>query len=499
MCHTANNKGVFIPHTKNVLRLFLAVVCLLTITEFVTPVYAQKPGIESLRNTSKAFAAVAREVSPAVVFIQVEQSIKNQPTERFFSPFGEGSPFGDDFFRRFFGEPLPEKPEKSRKTPQQHIVGQGSGFIITTDGYILTNNHVVGNADKITVSLKDGRVFTAKTIGADALSDVAVIKIEAKDLPVLPLGNSDSIEVGEWVIAIGNPFGLSHTLTVGVVSAKGRSGVGLADYEDFIQTDAAINPGNSGGPLVDLDGNAIGMNTAIFSQSGGNMGIGFAIPINMVKSIKDQLVNSGSVTRGYLGIMIQELTPELTEHFGLKDQKGILISEVTKGSPAEKAGLKQGDVVIEFEGNPTEKIGPFRNSVSLMTPGSKKQITVLREGKRKTLTIAIGKLTNDNLVVGDTSSQMHNLGITVQTLTSDLARQFDIKGEKGVVVTQVMPGSIAEMSGIEVGSIIEEVNRNPVRNTEEFKHALEKTPEHGTVLLLVKGKNYSRYITLKFE
>ncbi|MFQ5715202.1 MAG: DegQ family serine endoprotease [Candidatus Scalinduaceae bacterium] len=498
MHYTANIKKELTQYPRCMLRLFPAVVCLLAIVVFVTPVYAQKEGLESLRNTSKAFAAVAREASPAVVYIQIEQSVKSQPTERFFFPFG-GGPFGNDFFRRFFGEPLPEQPKQFRKAPQQHIVGQGSGFIISTDGYILTNNHVVGNADKITVRLNDGRVFTAKTIGTDKLSDVAVIKIEATDLPVLPLGDSDSIEVGEWVIAIGNPFGLSHTLTVGVVSAKGRSGVGLADYEDFIQTDAAINPGNSGGPLVDLEGKAIGMNTAIFSRSGGNMGIGFAIPINMVKSIKDQLVKSGSVTRGYLGIMIQDLTPELKKSFGLKDQKGILISQVTEGSPAEKAGLKQGDVIIEFDGKPTEKIVPFRNHISLISPGTKKEITVLREGKRKNLTIAIGKLTNDKLIAGGFPSQMGDLGITVQTLTPDLARQFDVKGEKGVIVTQVAPGSIAEMAGIEVGAIIEEVNRKQVRNIEEFKHALARTPEDGTVLLLVKGRNYSRYITLKLK
>jgi len=233
----------------------------------------------------------------------------------------------------------------------------------------MTNNHVVGDADKVTVRLKDGREFTAKTIGTDPRSDVAVIKIDAANLPVLALGDSDSLEVGEWVIAIGSPFGLSHTLTVGVVSAKGRSRVGIADYENFIQTDAAINPGNSGGPLVDLYGRAVGMNTAIFSRNGGYMGIGFAIPINMASTIKDQLIKTGRVTRGHLGIVIQDLTPELAESFGLDDHNGVLVAEVTQGSPAEKAGMKQGDVVVEFNNKPVENIGSFSQQCGAQDSG----------------------------------------------------------------------------------------------------------------------------------
>ncbi len=479
--------------------LLIIAVCMLAVLLAPFPVQAKDHGLESLRQTGKAFADVAREVSPAVVFIQVEKMVQ-QPNVQFFSPFGEGSPFGDDFFRRFFGTPSPEGPNRFQEPQQKNrVVGQGSGFIFSEDGYILTNNHVVGDADKVTVKLLDGREFTAKTIGADPHSDVAVIKIDDKNLPVLALGDSDAIEVGEWVVAIGNPFGLSHTLTVGVVSAKGRSSVGIADYENFIQTDAAINPGNSGGPLVDLDGKVIGMNTAIFSRSGGYMGIGFAIPINMAKAIMDQLIQTGSVTRGYLGIVIQNLTPDLAKSFGLEDHKGILVAEVSKDSPAEEAGLKQGDVIVEFEGKPVDEIGPFRNRVALKAPGSKGKITVLRDGERQTLAITIGKLPEEELASAGQPHSMDKLGFIVQTLTPELAQQLGIKDTKGVVVTSVTPGSVAAMAGINPGTVILEVNRKRVNNAEDFKRAMAQTPENGTVLLLINDGKYSRYVALRVE
>jgi serine protease Do len=305
--------------------------------------------------------------------------------------------------------------------------------------------------------------------------------------------------VGEWVVAIGNPFGLSHTLTAGIVSAKGRSSIGIADYENFIQTDAAINPGNSGGPLINLDGKAVGMNTAIYSRSGGYMGIGFAIPINMAKAIKDQLIQTGSVTRGYVGIVIQDLTPELAKSFGLDNHQGILVAQVSEDSPAEKAGLKQGDVIVEFSGKPVNEVGSFRNLVALKTPGTKDKVTVLRNGKRKTLSITIGKLPDNELAVVGTPHNLEKLGFTVETLTPDLARQFGIPGEKGVVVTQVTPGSVAALAGINPGSVILEVNREPVSNIEEFKRAVTKIPEKAAVLLLIKDGQYSRYVALNAE
>ena len=477
----------------------IAAVCLLAFLLVPFPAQAQDHGIESLRQTGKAFAAVAKEASPAVVFIQVEKRINQQRSVQFFSPFSENSPFGDEFLRHFFDAPQSERPRQFRQPPQQQVVGQGSGFIISKDGYILTNNHVVGDADKVTVKLQDGREFKAKTIGTDSHFDVAVIKIDNKNLPVLPLGDSDAIEVGEWVVAIGNPFGLSHTLTVGVVSAKGRSRVGIADYENFIQTDAAINPGNSGGPLIDLDGKAVGMNTAIFSRSGGYMGIGFAIPINMIKSIKDQLIQSGRVTRGHLGIAIQDLTPELAKSFGLKNQQGILIAQVSEGSPAEKVGLKQGDVIVEFAGKPVDEVGAFRNVAALKTPGSKEKITVLRNGKRKTLFITIGEMPDDELAALGEPHSLEKLGLTVQTLTPDLARNFGIQDGEGVVVIRVTPGSAAALAGINPGVVILEVNRTPVSNTEEFKRAVAQTQEGDVVLLLIRDGQYSLYVPLTIE
>jgi serine protease Do len=462
------------------------------------PALAKDGGIESLRQTSKAFADVAKKVSPAVVFIQVEKTVE-QGNAQFFSPFGPGTPFGDDFFRHFFGMPGPQEPQKFHQSPRHRIVGQGSGFIISSDGYILTNNHVVGDADKVTVKLLDGREFTAKTVGTDPHSDVAVIKIDATDLPALQLGDSDAIDVGEWVVAIGNPFGLSHTLTVGVVSAKGRSSIGIADYENFIQTDAAINPGNSGGPLVDLDGKVVGMNTAIFSQSGGYMGIGFAIPINMAKSIKDQLIQTGSVVRGYLGIVIQALTPDLAKSFGIKDQKGILVAQVSEGSPAQEAGLKQGDVIIAFNGKPVDQIGPFRNEVALKKPGSKQDITILRNGDRKVLTVTIGILPDKGPAAAGSPHNLEKLGMTVQNLTPQLARQFGLEGQKGVVVTDVSPNSAAALANIRPGGIILEVDRKPVKNMEEFKKAIAAIPENSPVVLLIKEGEYARYVVLETE
>jgi serine protease Do len=479
-------------------KLPAAVLAILLTVFFVGPLQAQEKAIESLRETGKAFASVAKKVSPAVVFIRVEKEVSAQQMPQF------PAPFGDDFFRRFFGQPLPKgHPRPFQPAPKRRQMGQGSGFIVTSDGYLLTNNHVVADADKVTVTLVDGRKFTAKIVGTDPRSDVAVIKIDAKNLPVLPLGDSDKLQVGEWVIAVGNPFGLSHTITAGIVSAKGRSSVGISDYENFIQTDAAINPGNSGGPLVNLDGQAVGMNTAIFSRSGGYMGIGFAIPINMIKVIFDQLVKTGHVTRGYLGIMIQDLTPELAKSFDLKDNQGVLVAQVTKDSPAEKAGLKQGDVIIEFAGQPVKKIGPFRNRVALKAPGSKQTIVVLRDGKRKELAVTIGKLPDKGgsktAKSGPAAEKLEKLGLTVQKLTPELAKQFGYKGRSGVLVSEVQPDSPAANAGIRRGVLIEEINRQPVKSVDEFERIVAKAHKNGTILLLVREGEYSHYVALSLD
>jgi serine protease Do len=494
-----------ILHTKQTLSNYIiSGIVLLLFTFICLPVQSQEIGIENLKETGHAFASVAKKVSPAVVYIEVETTVANQSIQNQ-SPFGGVTP--DDFFRHFFGPNFPgQQPGQSPQfkqvpQPQQRMMGQGSGFIISKDGYILTNNHVVGDADKVTVKLEDGREFIAETIGTDPHSDVAVIKIDAQGLPVISLGDSDALNVGEWVVAIGNPFGLSHTLTVGVVSAKGRSNVGLADYENFIQTDAAINPGNSGGPLVDLDGKVIGMNTAIFSRSGGYMGIGFAIPVNMLERIKDQLIDTGEVNRGYLGIVIQDLTSDLAESFGLNKQNGIVVSQVSEDSPAEKSGLKQGDVIIEFDGKTVTEVGSFRNRVAMKEPGSNHNIKILRKGKQKTLSVTIGKLPAGESIASSGSIQyLDKLGLTLQNLTPSIAQQLNLEeSDAGVVVTQVTPGSVADMASIEAGFLIQQVNHQAVSNIDEFRKAIAETSKNGSVLLLVKNGQYSSFVVLKVK
>ena len=490
---TQDKKSILKNRNK---RLYFAVIVLLSMLPF--PAFAQNHGVENLRQTGKTFSAVAKKVSPAVVFIQVRKTVQNRPTIPFRFPFGDG----DEFFRRFFGPDFPgtaprQNPPQVPQAPRQ-MTGQGSGFIVSKDGYILTNNHVVGGADEVTVRFQDGREFSAETVGTDPHSDVAVIKIDADNLPHIPLGDSEALEVGEWVIAIGNPFGLSHTLTVGVVSAKGRSSVGVADYENFIQTDAAINPGNSGGPLINLDGEVVGMNTAIFTQSGGYMGIGFAIPINMAKDIMGQLIKSGTVTRGYLGISIQNLTPDLAKSFGIDRQKGVLVAEVLAGSPAEKAGIKQGDVIIEFAGKPVKDTGSFRNSVSLKTPGTKQKLAVVRNRKKVLLNVTLGKLPHEQLASnGDASQRSARLGLSVKPLNTELARQFGLSEKQGVVVTAVAPGSAADLAGIRPGALVLEVNRQKIRTLRDFRKALAKSAENDPVLLLIKQDGSMRFVSLK--
>jgi serine protease Do len=481
---------------------------LLLLLVFSVPAYAQEEGIESLRNTSKAFASVARKVSPSVVFIQVESARTQPPIQQFSRPFGQGGPFNDDLLKRFFGDQfrgIPQVPGQQGIQPQRKMMGQGSGFVFKADNgflsdktYIMTNNHVVEHADKITVKFQNGQEYIAKIKGADPKSDVAVLEIETDKIPALKLGNSSRLEVGEWVVAIGNPFGLSHTLTVGVVSAKGRSSVGINDYENFIQTDAAINPGNSGGPLVNLDGKVIGMNTAIFSRSGGSMGIGFAIPINLAKNIARQLINTGEVVRGRIGIVIQPLTNELAESFSVEPGQGIVVAQVFDNSPAQRAGIEQGDVIISYQGNKVDNVGRFRNSVSLTAPGSKEEIVVLRNGKRKNLTITIGKQENEQQIAEGPAQSADEIGLTVKSITSQRAKQYNIKAGSGVVVTHVKPNSIAEMAGIKAGTIIIQANRKQIKSASDFKQAIKDSASKKNLVLLVKDNDFQRFVVLKW-
>ena len=457
------------------------------------PSIAQDAGLENLRESGKAFRSVAKQVSPAVVYIQVEKEVEQQTMQ---NPFGN-SPFGDEFFRRFFGQPNPHQKQQPQRKRQS--VGQGSGFIISADGYIMTNNHEVGYAYRVTVQLLDGREFTAKTIGTDPPTDVALIKIEADEkLPFLKLGDSDRMEVGDWVLAFGNPFGLSHTLTAGIVSAKGRSGIGLTDYENFIQTDAAINPGNSGGPLVNLDGEVIGMNSAIFSRSGGYMGIGFAIPVNMVKNVRNQLVEHGTVTRGRLGVYIQDIDQDLADSFELDQTTGILVAQVIEDSPAEKAGIKQGDVILKLNGEKIDKVAKFRNTIALTRPGTKIKLTVLRDGKTKQLKVTIGSLETDDEGRPVSADKIPKLGMSLQKLTNELADQFGYEGDSGVMVTAVEPDSIADRAGIKRGDLIEEVNRKAVTEPQQVKELIKESDKK-TILLLVRQGDASRYLALKLR
>jgi len=461
------------------------------------PALAEDAGIDALRQVGKAFATIAEKASPAVVGIKAEKTITyEQPTFRDW-PFGEQfGPFDDDIFDRFFRWRSPRRRAPQQRKYQQ--TAQGSGFIVSDDGYILTNNHLVGDAEKVLVKVGEDPEVEAEVIGKDAESDVAVIRIDKKGLPHLEMADSDELEVGEWVVAIGNPFRLSQTVTAGIVSAKGRSGFSLAEFEDFIQTDAAINPGNSGGPLLNLDGKVVGINTFIISQTGGYMGIGFAIPINIAKFVYQRLVEKGEVERGYLGIVYQELTPESARPFGLdKDTKGVAVTQVLEDSAADKAGLKRYDVIVELDGEPVENGNQFLNRVAMLKPGTRVRIVVLRDGKRKTLTAKLGTRPPADQAPGAEPKIQQQLGFTVKNLTDEYAQRLGFEGLSGVVVTSVEAGSQAAKKGITAGMLIMEVDREPVKNTKDFDEAIQKAKKEGSALLLVNDGSYTKFVVLK--
>ncbi len=346
------------------------------------------------------------------------------------------------------------------------------------------------------MTLQNGRKTTATIVGVDAKTDLAVIKIDEKNLPSLTFGNSDTLDVGDWVIAVGNPFGLQATVTVGVVSAKGRNELHITDFEDFIQTDAAINPGNSGGPLLNIDGEVIGINTAIVSGSGGYMGIGFAIPSNMVKRIMDQLIKNGSVTRGFLGVTMQPVDSDLASYYKLSKVQGALITDVVKGSPAEQAGLKQEDIILSYNNFPLENLSAFRNAVSLMSPGSKVTLKILRDGKEQTVTVTISTLQEQAPVAAVANSSAQKLGVKVQALTAETAQQFGYTNDKGVVITSVEPNTPAAEVGLRPGSLIIAVNRKKIASVEEFNTALTEALNDGRVLLMVRQGEAVRFVAI---
>ena len=424
------------------------------------------------------FAKLAKEAKPGVVNIRTVKTIKGggQVFRHFFGP--KGNPF-EDFFGPF--GPPPQRDYKQRSL--------GSGFIIDKEGYIVTNNHVVEGADKIRVSLYNEKEYDAKIVGRDPKTDLALIKIDgAPNLHPLPLGDSDKLEVGDWVLAIGSPFGLEQTVTAGIVSAKKRV-IGAGPYDNFIQTDASINPGNSGGPLLDLKGQVVGINTAIIASG---QGIGFAIPINMARSIVAQLKEKGSVTRGWLGVAIQNLSPELAEYYGLKTHKGVMVTQVFEGDPADKAGIKPKDIIIAVDGHPVAT-GRELSSIIANTPvGSKTRITLLRNGKRKTVTVTVAKREDEQLVVSEDSGRSESMGIQVAEITPERARQFGLeKREKGVLVVDVQSGSRADEAGLRTGDIIKEVNHERVSDLDDFRKAMRKaTKKKKGIQMLVKRRNH---------
>lgn len=432
------------------------------------------------------FVELAKKMRPVVVNISTTQVSEGRGQPEFGNPFGEDDPF-NDFWKRFFGGPVPRGPQRQRSL--------GSGFIIDADGSILTNNHVVENAQKIVVKLSDEQEYEAKVVGRDQKTDIAVIKINTKNgLTAAGLGDSDNLEVGEWVMAIGNPFGLDSTVTSGIVSAKGRH-IGQGPYDNFIQTDASINPGNSGGPLINLRGEVVGINTAIFSRSGGNIGIGFAIPINLVKELLPQLRGKGKVTRGYLGVLIQKVTPEIAESLGMDRGRGALVANVSKDGPAEKAGVKVGDVITEFDGKEIKDSGDLPIIVARTPVDRKVRMKVLRDKKELQLTVSVGELKDEEVVAS--APEKGELGMTVQRLTPQIAESLGLEKTEGVVVSAVDPGSAADEAGIRRGDVILEVDRKPIRTIDEYKKAVAGIRKGKGVLLLVRRGESTLFLALK--
>lgn len=486
----------------NLSFLFLVIVVSAGTATFLTAndrhaVTADPPKVidtESLRHAtdlSNAFRNAADAIRPSVVSITSEKTLRvgRQVMQ----------PMLPDQFRRFFGEDFGfffNNPSPGQKSIQQ---GYGSGVIVSRDGYVLTNNHVVADADQVVVKTQDNVEHTAKVIGTDPKTDVAVLKIDASNLAAASLANSEEARVGDWVIAVGGPFGLENTVTAGIISATGRDAVGIADYENFLQTDAAVNPGNSGGPLVNLRGEVVGINTAIASRSGSSAGIGFAIPSNLAKTVMDDLIPDGKIERGFLGAAIQDLTKELAKSFNYDGRDGVLVSDVSKGGPAEKAGLKSGDIIIHFNGRPMNHARQLRNTVAQTHPDSTVDVEIFRDGKRQTVPVKIGLLDDKMVLSADQSqSSSTDLGLTVQTLTPEMARQLGYKeDQKGVIVREVTSGGWAARAGLEPEQVIVSVNDREVTDARSFREVLgEQDLTRGLRLQVLDGA-HRRFVFLK--
>ena len=450
------------------------------------------PAVETVHAFSapESFSELAEAARPGVVNIRTVKIIKGgSPVFRHFfgNPHGGNrNPF-DEFFGPFQGD------GQKRDFKQRSL---GSGFLIDGDGFIVTNNHVIEDADQIKVILADDKEFDAELVGRDPKTDLALIRIEgAKNLKPLELGNSDKLRVGTWVVAIGSPFGLEQTVTAGIVSAKGRI-IGSGPYDDFIQTDASINPGNSGGPLLNMDGEVVGINTAIIASG---QGIGFAIPINMAKGIIDQLKNKGEVTRGWLGVGIQDLTPELADYYGLKAQKGVLVTQVFEGDPADKAGIKVNDIILSVDGQKVTTGRELSAMIANTQVGSQTTVDLIRDGKTKSLTVTLAKRDDEEKMLATQSRNNNELGIEVTDLDSDIARRFGIEGkENGVLVTDVKDESLAREADVRPGDIIKEINRTVVKDRKDFVQLMKKNEKSETIQLLVKRRN-AGYLVVKIE
>lgn len=443
---------------------------------------------------SNIFVEIAKKQNPAVVNISTKTKRRARPPR---PPRDPRAPGGQDPFQDFYDKFFGDRDRKPRS-------GMGSGFIIDKEGFILTNNHVIDGADEIVVLIQDGnngeKEYDAKLVGTDSKTDIALIKLvlkegDRKSFPSLSLGNSDKLEVGEWVVAIGNPFGLSHTVTVGVVSAKERN-IGSGPYDEFIQTDASINPGNSGGPLMNIKGEVIGINTAIISgNTGGNVGIGFAIPINVAKGILEDLKEKGTVTRGWLGVMIQKITPDLAESFNLDRTDGALVGDVIPNSPAEKAGIKRGDVIVRFDRHEVKTMESLPKIVGSTTPGKSVKVVVIRDGKRKVLDVTIAVLKDEEMKV----AALDPMGIQVQDITPDIAQSLNLENVEGVLVSDVTPGEAGGEAGLKRGDIISEVNRSKVKNTNDYNRIAGKLKSGDTALMLVKRGGTTIYVAVKLK
>lgn len=434
-----------------------------------------------------SFAPVVRAAQPALVNISSSKVVKPPAV-------GPGQMPLDPFFRQFFGDDFGGRFNVPKERREHSL---GSGVIVTPDGYILTNNHVIDGATDIRVTLMDKREFTATLVGGDAKTDIALLKVDADGLPAITIGDSSKVQVGDYVLAMGNPFGVGQTVTMGIVSATGRGGLGIEDYEDFIQTDAPINPGNSGGALVNDRGELIGVNTAIISPAGGNHGVGFAVPANLARQVMDELVAHGKVTRAYLGIVPQNLSPAISKAFGVQANRGALVGDVSAGGPAAKAGVEKGDIILEVNGKPVEDSNRLRMSISMMKPQSIANLKVLRSGAEKNIPVKLGELPEENLRASGSQANTNGSlnGLNVENLDNRMRQQLNLPQDTmGVVVTGIDPASPLADSGLQRGDVIQEVNRQPVKDVDSFEKATTKAGD--TTLLLVNRHGTTLYVAV---